>query len=97
MTIPAAILEAMARAQRYAAEARTEGQGDLERVLRENLDFARLADQLKLLYGGKITYLHEFGSGKTWGSRVEDRAKAAGGLGISVPASFRPKGKRRGR
>ena len=78
---------AMARAQRYAAEARAEAEDDLARIRRENPEFAQLADSLRALCGGRVTYLHEFATGKTWGATVEERAKRDGGIGVSVPAS----------
>ena len=94
-----AISAAMARAQRYAAEARAEAEDDLARIRRENPDFAQLADALRALCGGRVTYLHEHATGKTWGATAEDRVRAAGGIGVSVPASRnhnrKGKGKRR--
>lgn len=90
-----AIQAAMARAQRYAAEARAEAEDDLSRIRRENPDFAALADSLRELCGGRVTYLHEYATGKTWGATVEERAKRDGGIGVSVPASVSIKHKRR--
>lgn len=90
-----AIAAAMARAQRYAAEARQDAESDLARIRRENPDFAKLFDDLSALCGGRVTYLTEFASGKTWGATVEDRARADGGLGVSVVAGVKIKSKRR--
>ena len=95
MTDDAAIAAAMARAQRYAAEARAEAEDDLARIRRENPEFAQLADSLRALCGGRVTYLHEFATGKTWGQTVEERAKRDGGIGVSVPACMEIKVKRR--
>lgn len=88
MVDDAAIAAAMARAQKYAAEARAEAEDDLARIRRENPDFAQLADHLRALCGGRVTYLTEFATGKTWGATAEDRVRAAGGIGVSVPASI---------
>lgn len=87
MTDDGAIAAAMARAQRYAAEARAEAEDDLARIRRENPEFAQPADSLRALCGGRVTYLHEFATGKTWGETVEERARRDGGIGVSVPAS----------
>ena len=68
------------------------------RSRRETPDFAQLADHLRALCGGRVTYLTEFATGKTWGATAEDRVRAAGGVGVSVPASIpmRKRGGRRG-
>lgn len=99
MVDDAAIAAVMARAQRYAAEARAEAEDDLARIRRENPEFAQPADSLRALCGGRVTYLHEFATGKTWGATAEERVRAAGGIGVSVPASIpmRKRGKRAAR
>lgn len=93
------IAAAQARAQRYADDGRAQAVDDLTRIRRENPEFAQLADALRALCGGRVTYLHEHATGKTWGATAEDRVRAAGGIGVSVPASrnhnLKAKGKRR--
>ena len=81
------IAAAIARAQQRAAAGRVQAEDDLARIRRENPEFAQLADSLRALCGGRVTYLHEFASGKTWGETVEERAKRDKGIGVSVPAS----------
>lgn len=88
------IAAAMARAQRYADEARAESESDLVRIRRENPDFAQWVDTFRALFRADLTYLHEPATGKTWGMTVEERAKRDGGIGVSVPASGSGKPKR---
>ena len=80
------IAAAIARAQQRAAAGRVQAEDDLARIRRENPDFALLADELRELCGGRVSYLHEFATGKTWGMTVEELARRDKGVGVSVPA-----------
>lgn len=44
---------------------------DLRRLREQNPDLARLVDGLRALCSGRLTYLHDRQTGRTWGRPVE--------------------------
>lgn len=79
------------RARRIAAKRTEQDAQQLTRIRDENPIFARMVDDLKAVFAGdtKVAFLSEPDSGLRRGLTVEERAKLAGGLGISVVASAR--------
>jgi hypothetical protein len=86
-----------ARVARILAKARRDEGDVLPRLRAENPDFAAFVDTFRMEFGARVTYLLDKRTGKSWGATAEERAKRAGGLGISVPAGAGPKGRRRKR
>lgn len=88
-----------ARVARILEKARQDSGDLLPRLRAENPDLAAFVDTFRMEFGARLTYLLDNRTGKSWGATSEERAKRAGGIGVSVPASIpmRKRGKRAAR
>jgi hypothetical protein len=84
-----------ARVARILAKARRDESDALPRLRAENPEFAAWVDDYKATFGSRVAWVQDRATGRQWGATAEDRVRAAGGIGISVPAGWRPKGRKR--
>lgn len=83
------------RVARILAKSRQEEADALPRLRAENPEFAAWVDDYRTTFGARVTWVQDRATGRQWGATAEERVRAAGGLGVSVQAGWRPKGRKR--